>query len=63
MTISILLPTRKRVSQLKKSMDSLLSNAKNPDKIQPLFGVDDDDTETLEFLKTTNYQKSKCTKV
>jgi hypothetical protein len=43
MTISILLPTRKRVRQLEKSMDSLLSNAKNPDKIQPLFGVDDDD--------------------
>ena len=62
MTISILLPTRKRVSQLKKSMDSLLSNAKNPDKIQPLFGVDDDDTETLEFLKTTNYQNQSVLK-
>jgi hypothetical protein len=62
MTISILLPTRKRVSQLKKSMDSLLSNAKNPDKIQPLFGVDDDDTETLEFLKTTNYKNQSVLK-
>jgi hypothetical protein len=62
MTISILLPTRKRVSQLKKSMDSLLSNAKNPDKIQPLFGVDDDDIETLEFLKTTNYQNQSVLK-
>jgi hypothetical protein len=62
MTISILLPTRKRVSQLKKSMESLLSNAKNPDKIQPLFGVDDDDIETLEFLKTTNYQNQSVLK-
>jgi len=62
MTISILLPTRKRVSQLKKSMDSLLSNAKNPDKIQPLFGVDDDDIETLEFLKTSNYKNQSVLK-
>ena len=62
MTISILLPTRKRVSQLKKSMDSLLSNAKNPDKIQPLFGVDDDDTETLEYLKKANYKNQSVLK-
>jgi hypothetical protein len=62
MTISILLPTRKRISQLKKSMDSLLSNAKNPDKIQPLFGVDDDDIETLEFLKTSNYKNQSVLK-
>ena len=62
MTISILLPTRKRVSQLKKSVASLLDNAKNPDKIQPLFGVDDDDTETLEYLKKANYKNQSVLK-
>ena len=62
MTISILLPTRKRVNQLKKSVASLLDNAKNPDKIQPLFGVDDDDTETLEYLKKANYKNQSVLK-
>src|SRR5210317_200413 len=62
MTISILLPTRKRVSQLEKSMDSLLSNAKNPDKIQSLFGVDDDDEETIKFLKEKNYKNQSVLK-
>ena len=62
MTISILLPTRKRVKQLKKSVASLLDNAKNPDKIQPLFGVDDDDIETLEYLKKANYKNQSVLK-
>ena len=55
MTISILLPTRKRVKQLQKSVESLIHCASNPTKLQFLFGVDDDDNETLEFLKTSNY--------
>ncbi len=55
MTISILLPTRKRVKQLQKSVESLIHGASSPTKLQFLFGVDDDDNETLEFLKTSNY--------
>jgi hypothetical protein len=55
MTISILLPTRKRVKQLQKSVESLIHCASSPTKLQFLFGVDDDDNETLEFLKTSNY--------
>ena len=43
MTISILLPTRKRVPLLKKCVESLLDNASDPLKIQLLYGVDDDD--------------------
>ena len=62
MTISILLPTRKRVKQLEKSVGSLLDNAKHPEKIQPLFGVDEDDTETLEFLKNKNYKNQSVLK-
>ena len=42
MTVSILLPTRKRVPLLKKCVESLLDNAFDPTKIQLLFGVDDD---------------------
>jgi hypothetical protein len=62
MTISILLPTRKRIKQLEKAVGSLFDNAKEPDKIQPLFGVDDDDVETLEFLKQKNYKNQSVLK-
>ena len=51
MTVSILLPTRKRVPLLKKCVESLLDNAADPTKIQLLFGVDDDDPETIVYLK------------
>jgi len=49
MTISILLPTRKRISLLKKCRESLLDNASDPSKIQLLYGVDDDDQATIDF--------------
>ena len=48
MSISILLPTRKRVPLIKKCTESLLDNAKNPDKLQLLYGVDDDDKESID---------------
>ena len=53
--ISILLPTRKRVETLKKSVESLIRKAKDPKSLQFLFAIDDDDTNTIKFLKTTNY--------
>jgi len=62
MTISILLPTRKRVKQLQKSVESLINGASDKDKLQFLFGVDDDDQETLDFLKTTKYPNQKILK-
>ena len=55
MNISILLPTRKRLKLLKKSVDSLINNARNPDKLQFLFGVDEDDNETFLYLKRSKY--------
>jgi len=55
MTISILLPTRKRVKQLQKSVESLINCSSDPTKLQFLFGIDDDDNESLEFLKTSKY--------
>ena len=47
MNISILLPTRKRLNLLKKSVQSLIDNARHPDKLQFLFGVDEDDNKSL----------------
>jgi len=53
--ITILLPTRKRVETLKKSIESLIKTSKHPDKLQFLFAVDDDDIDTINFLKSTSY--------
>ena len=51
MSISVLLPTRKRIPLIKKCTESLLDNAKDPSKIQLIYGVDDDDKESIDFLK------------
>lgn len=55
MSISVLLPTRKRISLIKRCTESLLDNAKDPNKIQLLYGVDDDDSESLKFLKDVKH--------
>ena len=46
-TISILLPTRGRTTQLDKSVSSLINLADNPAGIQWLFGFDKDDQESF----------------
>ena len=56
--ITILLPTRKRVMALEKSLRSLIDNAKENPFI--IFGVDDDDPDTLQFLQKFEY-KNKMT--
>lgn len=53
--ITILLPTRKRVNTLKKSIESLIKTSKYPDRLQFLFAVDEDDLDTINFLKNTSY--------
>mgnify|MGYP003636117378 FL=1 len=55
MTISILLPTRKRVPLIKRCTESLLDNASDPSKIQLLYGVDDDDQESIDFLRDVKH--------
>ena len=55
MNISILLPTRKRLDLLKKSVQSLINNARQPDKLQFLFAVDEDDNKTFLYLKQSKY--------
>jgi hypothetical protein len=50
MLISVIMPTRKRVSALLTSIDELVSLAKNPDDIEILLKVDSDDEDTLKIL-------------
>jgi glycosyltransferase involved in cell wall biosynthesis len=50
--ISVLLPTRGRKETLKRSLESLISTATLPNKIELLLGIDDDDKEVTEYIKT-----------
>ena len=51
MLVSFLLPTRGRKDMFIKSIDSLISNATNPDCFEVLAGVDFDDFETIKFIQ------------
>lgn len=57
--ISILLPTRGRTKALEKSIVSLLKKATNPERLEILFGFDNDDPETIEFVKNELSKKIK----
>ena len=46
--ISILLPTRGRRETLRKSLNSLVSKAKHPERLEILFGVDEDDQSVID---------------
>ena len=50
-TISILLPTRGRQEVLKNSLVSLVEKASHPERLEILFGVDQDDEGVVEFIK------------
>jgi len=49
--ISILLPTRGRTEVLRKSLLSLTQKATHPERIEILFGIDEDDNDVLEYIK------------
>lgn len=49
--ISVLLPTRGRRETLRKSLDSLVSKAKHPERLEILFGVDEDDQSVIDYIK------------
>ena len=57
MKISLLIPTRKRVNNLKRLIQSVYTTASDPSNIQLAFYVDDDDTETIEFFKDEQIHK------
>lgn len=50
--ISILLPTRGRRLALKRSLESLITTADIPGRLEILLGVDDDDHGLLEYIDT-----------
>lgn len=50
--ISILLPTRGRTEVLKTSIMTLLDNVKDPTCLELLFGLDEDDNNVIEYIKT-----------
>jgi len=49
--ISILLPTRGRREVLKKSIESVISKANQKNKLEILFGIDEDDVGISEYIK------------
>ena len=49
--ISVLLPTRGRREVLKSSLESLISKAKDPERVELLLGIDDDDEGTREYIE------------
>lgn len=48
---SILLPTRNRVDKLTDAIHSLYSKAKYKEKVEFCIKIDDDDTETINYIK------------
>lgn len=50
--ISILLPTRGRKEMLKRSLESLVLSANNPGRLELLLGLDSDDVDVIEYIKT-----------
>ena len=50
--ISLLLPTRKRVKLLQRSIDSILNTVSSIDNIEILIAIDSDDLGTTEYLNT-----------
>ena len=49
--ISVLLPTRGRREVLKSSLESLISKATDPEKVELLLGIDDDDDGAREYIE------------
>ena len=50
-TISVLLPTRGRREVLKSSLESLISKANDPERVELLLGIDDDDEGVKEYIE------------
>ena len=49
--ISVLLPTRGRREVLKKSIQTLIDKANQPERLEILFGIDEDDDGLSEYIK------------
>lgn len=53
--VSVLIPTRRRTTALKQSIENMINNAEDPSQIEFVLKIDSDDTETIEFVKNTNF--------
>ena len=51
MKISLIIPTRKRVSNVKRLIESVYNTAQDISNVQLMFYVDDDDTDTVSFFE------------
>jgi hypothetical protein len=51
--IAVLLPTRARTTMVERSVKSLFELAENPDKIEIIFGYDNDDTVGFDYFDQT----------
>lgn len=50
--ISVILPTRGRTTALKNCIESLVTKAANPRRVEIVMGIDEDDTNTIEYVKS-----------
>lgn len=48
--VSVMLPTRKRVEMVQRSVESLLSLAQNPEQIEIIIAYDNDDEQSREYF-------------
>ena len=58
--ISVIIPTRNRIENLKRVINSLKHNANSPDNYEILLGIDNDDTNIYEFdgnVKIINFER------
>ena len=59
MKISILVPTRKRVQNVKRLIESVYNTAQNIKNIELLFYVDDDDQDTIDLRRKKRKKDSR----
>lgn len=53
--VSILLPTRNRISLVERSITSMLSNSKDPGRVEIVIAYDDDDLASNEYFKSAKW--------
>lgn len=53
MNISVLIPTRGRLQWLQECIESILTTASDPLRVEILLGMDNDDTETVKGIQDT----------
>ncbi len=55
--ISIIIPTKNRVNNLKKVLKTLNDNTLLPKQVEVIFYVDHDDSNTINFIKSGEINK------